>query len=226
MTEEKVMTTKKRHNGPHNVWTLVLAAAGLFAMTPARAGIILQVQNAGAVPNSTGNTFEIDLTNTGPSAQNIAVFTFELSVTNTNIVFDAVDTDMNTVQPYIFAGNSLDANFSLPFASLNNAQTLAAADFTNSGGDVSVGAGATVGLGRVFFNVLNGAAPGPFTVSVDAFPATGLSDAAGANVPFSASDGTITITGVTPEPSFRLLLPAILLFGFVAYRRQTATGRA
>ncbi len=61
---------------------LSVAVAGLLLVIglPARADIILSVQDVSAVVGSTGNTLEVDLENTGGSAVDIASFSFEISV--------------------------------------------------------------------------------------------------------------------------------------------------
>ncbi len=202
-----------------------LIAVGLMGAAPARAALLLEVLNSTAAPNSTGNSFDVDLVNTGLSAQNIAGFSFQFSVTDADISFDAVNSNFSTAAPYIFTGDSIAAAFP-PFATLSNAVTLFASDLTLSGANVSVGAGATFGLGHIFFNVANGAALGNFAVALAAGGITSLSDSAGAPVDFTPTDGTISISAAAvPEPSYLWVLASVLLIGFVAHRFRVKVAR-
>src|SRR5450631_1810049 len=96
-------TTSSRFIDHTLLSVLVLALLSLAA--PARADIILSVQSVAGAPGSSGN-FDVLLTNTGPSIQNIAGFAFELSTADTNITFTDVTTSTTTAS-YIFAGDSL-----------------------------------------------------------------------------------------------------------------------
>ncbi len=189
-----------------------LAGACLLGCLPARASFVVSALSASAPANSSGNSFDVILTNTGLSAQTIAVFGLQVSVTDLDISFNAALTNEATVSPYIFAGDSFDINTASAFASLNSLQILNASDLSDSGTGTSVAAGATVGLAHVVFNVANGAAPGVFTLTVSGFPETSLADASFANVTFTTANGLITIP--TPEPSTLglFLIAAPMLF--------------
>jgi hypothetical protein len=186
-----------------------LLAAGmlLFAAAPAQAALILAVQSVSAAAGSTGNAFDVTLQNTGPSAVTIGGDSFGLMVGSPNITFTSATT-ATTLAPYIFDGQSL---FGPTISFTPPGQTIQAADlFATFGSGVSVGAGVTVGLGHVFFNVAPGTTPGPYTVTVLPFPTTGLTDPNGNNIPINTlSNGTITVTpGTTaavPEPATLLL---------------------
>ena len=112
--------------------------------------------------------------------------------------------DTSTTAPYIYAGDSfVDINgFTLYTGSLGG-QTLEASDLSNSGVDDNLGSGASVGVGRIFFDVAPGAATGPFAVNFVAYPFTSLANSNANNLDFTVDVGTITITNAAavPEPA-------------------------
>jgi hypothetical protein len=165
---------------------------------PAGAGIILSVQDVSASAGSSGNTFEVDVQNTGPAAVDVAAFSFEISVaTSSGVTLTGADTS-TTVNPYIFAGNS----FLGPNIATSTGTTLDASDLATAG-STTLAPGDTFGLGRVSFEVLHSAALGPVAVTFTAFPATSLSAPDLSNIQIDTlNGGTITITAATvPEPS-------------------------
>jgi PEP-CTERM motif len=172
----------------------------LAGMVPARADTIITVGNVFAISPSSGNALEVTLTNTGAAAV-IAGFSFGFSVADPHVVFTSAT--INTVSPYIFSGHSL---FGPNIATTSGGQTLVASDnydLPNAG--ATVGTGATVGFGHVFFDV-SGAPLGPIAVTLIAND-TSLADAQGNNIPARLVDGTITITqSEVPEPSSLILL--------------------
>lgn len=199
-----------------------LIGAGLFGALPARATIIFTVLNSVAYYNSVGNSFDVILTNTGPSPQNIAAFNFQISVSDPDIAFDDGNTDEATVSPYIFfPGDSFDVNNGFSLAILGgNSQTLLASDLSDSGAGTDMGAGDIVGLAHVFYNVSGTNAAGVFTVTLaPASPETSLADSNAAAVAFTTVDGTITI--LTPEPSTLLLFLATLPILFLVLRKRS-----
>jgi hypothetical protein len=178
-------------------WLLPFAAFILLAAAiPARAGGI--IITAESVPASAG-AFDVFLTNETSSAVNLNGFSFEVNVNSSLITF--TDATINTTTyPYIFAGNSLFGPDILTGIS-NGGQTLDASDaYALTPADVSVAAGASVGLGNVTFSV----GPGfntPATVSFTGFPSTSLSDNAN-DVPIAGFvDGTISPGVAIPEPA-------------------------
>jgi hypothetical protein len=202
---------------------LSLAFAGflLCAGPPARAGIIVSVQNVSAAAGTSGNTLEIDVQNTGASVD-IAAFSFEISVASSSgVTFTGADTS-TSLATYIFAGNS----FLGPNIAFNTGTTLDAGDIAVTG-FTTLGTGDTLGLGLVSFDVAAGTSLGPVTVSLTGYPFTGLTDADQSNVPIDTlNNGTITIipAGVVPEPS-SLILGIIGLLSaacLVRTRRQSA----
>jgi len=197
-------------------WKLLpagLIGTCLLTTGVARADIVVTVQSVTASPGDNGDPLEVDLLNTGPSAVDIAGFTFGISTANPEINFTGATTA--TGAPYIFAGDSLFG----PEIATSIGQTLIASDLfavVNSG--VMVGSGNTVALGLVLFDVSTSAVSG--TVPVPFVPiATSLSDPAGTAIPIArSSSGEITISGtVIPEPS--LLLPIIGVLLLMGTRR-------
>jgi len=182
---------------------------------PARASIDLSAKSVTALPGSVGNSFEVDITNTGISAVEIGGFVFEITTTNPDVTFTDV-TDATTAYSYIFTGNSLfgpDIAFSSP------GQTFDAAD--NAATPYSFTAlnpGATLGLGLVFFNVSPTAtAPESVTVSFNLNDSS-LADGNGDPLSIDGSQsGTIV---VTPEPSGTVEL--IAGFGVLALLKSKA----
>lgn len=205
---------------------LSVAVAGLLLVIglPARADIILSVQDVSADVGSTGNTLEVDLENTGGSAVNIASFSFEISVAGTSgVTLTGADTSTG-MNAYIFAGNSYaEADFGGQIATMTGT-TLDASDLALSG-STGLGANSTLALGRVFFDVAGSATAGPVTVAIADYPSTSVSDPNLGNITFDTSNnGTITISqNSVPEPSS--LVSAILGFlGAVRLiRRKRAT---
>jgi hypothetical protein len=207
-------------------WRAILCAAAapillLNAALPARAGLVLSVQDVSAAAGSSGNTLEVDLQNTGSSALAISTFSFELTVPGgSGISFQGAD-DNTALNPYIFATNSLLG----PTLSASTGTTLDAGDVA-APALPTLAAGATVGLGRVFFNVDGSAPSGPVTVSINSDPnVTLLLDSSSNAVPIDTfNNGTITILsgGVVPEPG--VLLSATL--GFLGAARLIRSRRS
>lgn len=197
----------------------IAAAISLLVAAPVEANLIITVGSASAASPSSGNTLEVDLLNTGPLAISLAGFAFEISVSDPHITFTSAT--INTVATYIFAGNSL---FGPVISTSPTGQTLDASDIWSSAGGAIVAAGATVGLGRVFFDVSPGDVSGPVTVALAPFPATSLSDDAGNNVVIETLvNGSITITGlVVSEPSGL----ALVLLGFMILAAGTSSRHA
>jgi hypothetical protein len=111
---------------------------------------VISVPSEPALAGSTGNSFDVTLTNTGPATVAIAGFGFQLLATNTGITFTG--TSFSTVAPYIFAGVSFDQDFGFSLDTLSGGQELDASDVSDVP-NVNVGAGSTVALGSVLFDV-------------------------------------------------------------------------
>jgi hypothetical protein len=196
-----------------------IAAIALAALlTPclsARAGLIFSIESITVKAGSTGNSFDVNLTNTGSSAVLVHIFAFNLQLSTTNITLTDVTTD--TSMPYIFEGHSLlgpditiTSNYSGAVVGGRDANVLSDYGY--------VAPGATVGLGHVFFNA--GSATGPTALSFVSgtfvqSPVTGLS--------FTTSTGSITVTpqfSATPEPSSLAMAGGVALIGGGAWWRK------
>ena len=176
------------------------ASVAIAASSPARAGLIVSVSSVSAAAGSTGDTLEVDVTNTGAPVD-IAAFGFEISVpAASGVTFTGAD-DNTTANIYIFAGNSAFGP-NIGMVSMGGTQ-LDGTDIA-AAGSTTLGTGATLGLGNVFFDVSSMASPGPVTVTLVPDPGTTLTDPNQGNISIDTlNNGTITITGGTtvPEPS-------------------------
>ncbi len=196
---------------PNSKWSAVIGLCFLVIL-PARAGVILTIQSATANQNSTGNFFDVILTNTGPSGVSIADFSFGIQTADTDISF--TDATTGTAATYIFGPDSL---FGPDLTGPASGQSLTTSD-TDSVSEVTIAASSTVGLGHVLFSVAAGAVPGGFAVTFVPL-STSLSDAAGGPITIDTlTNGTITVSSAVPEPSFLLPLASALLIGLIAQR--------
>jgi hypothetical protein len=189
---------------------LIASCAAVLACSPARATTTFSIEpsTVNANPGDVGDTFDVVLTNNGPDPITVAAFDFEVSVTDSDITLTGADFTP-VADPYIFAGDSVDEDLSLPL-NLNSGLTLDANDSYDLSGGVTLASGESLSLGEVLFSVSPSAAGGPFTVSFTGTPAVAdgnnLSDASGAAINVdNFTGGTIDISSV-PEPSSLLLM--------------------
>ncbi|NDQ58860.1 MAG: PEP-CTERM sorting domain-containing protein [Acidipila sp.] len=195
---------------------LLMLAITVFLLSsePARANTLtISIQSPSSVNAGTsGNGLDIFLTNFNGPAVSIAAFTFEISTSSAVVAFTGADT-ATQLNPYIFAGNSL---FGPNITVANTGGILSASDiFGVPAAGVLLGAGATVGLGRLWFNVSSTATSQLVNLTFTGFPATGLSDEFGNNVAVATLTGgqVNIIATTTPEPSsLTLMLTAVPLF--------------
>ncbi len=198
------------------IW-LILAAAAV--MPAASASVIYSIEPVTPVaqPGDVGDVFEVLLNNTGPSIS-VGAFTFGVTTTDTDITFVSADTS-TTADPYIFAGYSLDDDFSVPL-NATSGSSLEADDASFPVLGVTVGTDQTVSLGRVLYDVAPGAALGSFTITFTTDPGdNSLSDpdANAINID-SLQSAQVPIGSSVPEPASLLLVPA----GLLALRRRRA----
>ncbi len=195
---------------------LVAFAAVLLYPAPARAAAILSIQSVIASSPSAGNAFDVVLTNTGPSSITLGAFSFELTTADANITFTSATTG-TILFAYVFSGHSL---FGPTISTSAPGQTIDASDnFDTPIMGAAIGAGISVGLGRVFFDVAPGDSAGAKAVNFTAFPGTTLSDNLGGNITFNSSPGTITVvSSAVPEPSTLML--ALLGFPVMVLARK------
>ena len=192
------------------------AAAFLLYSVPVRADSLeISIESPFNVNAGTsGNGFDVLLTNLSGPAVSLAGLTFEISVPSTDVQLSEANT-ATLLDPYIFNGNSL---FGPNITVANTGQDLKASDLYSAiGSGITLGAGATVGLGHILFDVSATAHSETVPVTFAAFPATSLSDDLSNNVPINTlTNGQIDIIGTVPEPSYLLLLltaGALLLLG-------------
>lgn len=195
--------------------TALLFAAISLLSRPVQADTVVGAVPVTVAAGSVDNQFDVFLTNDGPGSITVAGFTFEISVANPFISF--TDATTSTVLPYIFDANS---TFGPDLTGAVTGQSLATSDlYTIPLAGATIGAGATVGLGHVSFDVLAGATPGTFPVIFFAFPATSLSDPNAFDIPIGAlTSGSIAISGETPvpEPSMSALMLGVFLLAVSA----------
>jgi hypothetical protein len=190
--------------------TVLMAGVAAFLLysVPARANMIISLESPiNANAGTSGNGFDVLLTNSGLSAVWIAGFTFELSVSSTDIVLTNANT-ATLLHPYIFSGGT--STFGPIITVANTGQDLSASDvYSVFGSGATLDTGATLGLGHILFDVSATAASQTVPVMFAGSPATSLSDPSN-DVPIDAlSNGQININGVNgvvPEPSSLVLL--------------------
>ena len=194
----------------------ILAIAALLISAPAKGDIVLSIESVTGAPGSTG-MFDVLLTNTGPSSQNITAFNFELTTIDTNITFTDVTT-ATTTATYIFP----DSFFGPDITTFAIDQSVEAGDVEGTFTGTDVAAGATYGLGNVSYSIDPGALNGEVAeIDFTAFPATSLTDSDGNDVAFTSQSGFITVqTAAVPEPSAALPLAGAVLFGGLLIRQR------
>ncbi len=192
-------------------------AAVLLVAPPARADFVFSLEpGITATAGSTGNSFDVLLTNTGPLPITVAGFSFGITAADPAINFTEANIS-TTVDTYIFNGDSLFG----PIVNTFTGQTLEASDFSASP-STNIGSGVTVGLGHILFDVASGATPGPIAVTFEDGPTTSLADAVGNDIAFTTVPGAITITSpnTVPEPSTEAFLACAFAALAIARRRR------
>jgi hypothetical protein len=185
--------------------------AVLFLLLPSlslRASLIEVIQSSAVSANSTGNAFDVTLTNTGASVS-ISGFTFGLQANTTNLTFTSATTS-TTIAPYIFASDSLfGPNITLSTGS--SPPSILASDGA-FGPPFALTTGSTIGLGHIFFNA--GPANGLTTLTFQTSN-TNLLDANGAPIPINVlSSGTVLVNGpANPTPESGASSAFLLLLG-------------
>jgi len=226
----RVLPSSRSLVRPHRLSPLGAMAAAVVLLgaighpITARAGsLVVEVVpvNTNVTAGSAG-TLELDLLNPSSNTQsfNVAGFQFELQVPGGSGVLFTNATTSTTAESYIFAGNSI-ANSHLGGSLLISAlppsgtsDLLGADTVMTPGSYTTLNPGNSFGLGLISFTVSASAASGIVPVSIIPFDintapsGTLISDNNGGSIPFSTSDGTITVqagTTVVPEPSTLML---------------------
>jgi hypothetical protein len=227
---------------------LLLLALLVLTARQAPAEILLSIEpdSPSASVGTKDNFFEVTLTNNNLAPVDILSFNFELSTDNKDILFTRVTT--GTTAPYIFQNSFVTSptpdGLGLPTISATDpGQTIDASDTDLFGGNVTVAPGSTVGLGRVFFDVVSGASTFSFKVSFTDYPGTSLGhldssldppqsvDIDPANITLKPSDGFIIFQPpAVPEPgaiSVMSLLGCLgIAVGWSRLRRPKLPARA
>lgn len=221
------MRTSQRLRRAGTGFVLALAVMALVGAR-AEATLIVSAVPVTASTGSSGNGFDIVLTNTGPASVGIGGFAVDISVAGgSGVTFTGAN--ISTTDSYIFgAGGLFGPNIGVVS---NGGLSLSASDiFATPLSGVTIGSGVTVGLAHVLFDVASNANPGVVTVTISPFPTTNLSDFGGDDVPIDTlSNGSITLTGMTvvPEPSAMVLAAGgLLAFAGGARLRRRRSGRA
>src|SRR5580704_14160015 len=141
---------------------------GLLGSIPACASLIITVGSTTVNANSTLDSFDVTLMNTGPSA--VTIYSTDVDLTTTNAAITFTDATVSTDVTYIFAGNSLLGPDILGNTGSAPPSLSAGVVWGGGGAGFVLNSGVTVGLARVFFNVGN--ASGSASVTLVPSPAT------------------------------------------------------
>ena len=205
---------KARVNFPRRYFRLPIllipvVLASVFSPVRSQASVLaVSLSPLGSVAaGSTGNNFDVLLTNTSGAGVSIGGFFFEVLSGSPDLTF--TDATTATATSYIFSGSSL---FGPDIMSKNTGLVLDASDL----GSGTLASGATHGLGHVLFNASPTAPTELVNLTLSAFPATSLADPSGANLPINSSTGgRIQINGrasAVPEPFTLSMMLAGLCF--------------
>lgn len=202
-------------------WLLQAAVVALilFAAGPAMAEYVISIQPspATALPNTTGNYFDVILTNDGEPTVAVGAFSYEFSVTNANVVFQSATTTAGT-PAYVFVGSSYEGP---TISTTSPGQTLGASDLSTSLSGTPLNSGDMVSLGRVYFDV-GSAAPGLVSITFDV-GATTLSDADMNEIPVGIASPLAI--DVVPEPAVAVQTLGALVIGLAAFGYRSAKRR-
>jgi hypothetical protein len=199
-------------------WIVVAAAVVLAA--GARANMSFTLTNVPTTVNAgdVGDTFEVDLINTGASFP-LSSFSFSIVTSNPDITFEQSTTA--TGAPYVFSGDSGADSFLGGVNGSTPGSPFGGFDFTADSKDITVPASSTVGLGLVSFNVSPGAMTEAVTFSFDpTMGANSLGDNESAVYTVDTSDNaSVQVDSGVPEPSMLLPLSALAMAA-VGWRRR------
>jgi hypothetical protein len=185
-----------------------------------------------AQPGDIGDSFDVLLSNSGPTAVTVAGFAFEVSVADTDISLTGANYS-TVVAPYIFAGDSFVQEFAPPLNFTNSdggsPQILDAADAAADGVGTTIAPGASTDLGQVTFDVSHSAQTGQFAVTFSG-EVSGIADANNLSTPGidsmtinvdSFSGGTISVSSVPEPSSLMMMLCAIPVMVLVMRRGRS-----
>jgi hypothetical protein len=212
---------------------MLVLTASLGPAVPCRAaGLVIEAPNVTAGPGSTGS-FDLLLVNTNPAGGasfNVAADSLELSLVGPlSVTF--TDVSINTIVPYIYVtSGTTQGGGPLSLDAFPNAQfTASDAEFA-SPGFRTINPGDIFGLGHVSFAVDPSTVNGTDTILISSGPATSLSDENLNSIPFTISNGSISVGALAvPEPAALTQAALAALIGLGAcwwrQRRRVATAR-
>ena len=189
-----------------------------LSLSYAQADLRIIVGSATVGAPSTGNTFEVSITNVGSTASvPIGGFSFGLSVPGASGITFTDATISTVLNGYLFAGQSSTPPFSN--TGFPN-QSFIASDFYAQNGGIVINPNQTFGLGLITFDVASNAA-NQTTVTLAAFPTTSVNDENFDEVLFTGFNGTISLSAV-PEPATWAMIGvgSVTLSGWYYRRRQ------
>ncbi len=181
---------------------LVLTVALGHSVPCCAAGLVLEAPNLTAAAGSSGS-FNLLLVNTNPAGGDsfhIAADSFGLSLGGPlSITF--TDVSINTIVPYIYVTSATtQGGGPLSLDTFPNTQFTASDSEFAAPGLRTLSPGDTFGLADVSYTV-GSATPNLTDTIAFGSLATSLSDENGNAIPFTTSDGSITISISIPEPS-------------------------
>jgi hypothetical protein len=205
------------------------ALAAFLAVGPARAGLVVSIENTTVAAGGTGSV-EVDISNNGTSPVAINTYAIQLVIAPTNGTLTQLAFSIPTTQQlaylldsnYIFVNDSFAALpppfVGLPTSTIYNYDTFNATDSTMSGNTVSIGVGQTYLLALLPITTLTQLDPQPgdtFSVSLNPTPGSGSNRGGAATyfdvldlnnnetsyVPFTSTSGSVLISpAAVPEP--------------------------
>ena len=173
----------------------LLIGACIFGSSLAYGDLILSFEPVSASPGSSGDTFDVLLTDSGSPGVSVAGFNFTIQASSPAVTFTGVFTSTATA-PYIFAGNSSSRP---PDRWPGYTPTVTAFDIAASG-STTLNSGDVVGLGQVSFNVSPTVTAGPITLSFVTAGGTGWTTTSPTPRARQYSNRPPSLTGQLPSP--------------------------
>ena len=205
----------------------------LVSATRSDAGFVITAANVTASAGSIGS-FDVLISNTnspGGASYSVSSDGLQLALTGiSGVTFTGVTIDTTTPYIYLTSGTTLPGGGPLSFDNFPNTG-FAASDSEFSPADDyqrTIAPGMSFGLAHVTYSVAAGTAPGAGLIDIVVNPdgsATSLADFNGDAIPFTAMDGSFTITpSVVPEPSALLLTATGFALVVLGQRRARSIG--
>ena len=195
--------------------TLGLCLGLLLGESSCRAGFTVTVETVTSAPGTSG-FLEVFLTNTSTSDQTLSGFSIDLNLGGSGVVLTSVDN--LTTPPYVFGGSGTGV---LAFDPFPNSGFILSDIFIAQPGFTTLAGAQTVGLGRIGFRVLSGAAPGLRPLAIVNGLGTEFADASN-NVISDLTliaDGVV-VTGTASVPGPAALLQLATALGMIGEARR------